>query len=73
MTRVRSRHAGDENSVDMMKVSSVGWLVWYHSHEQAVYDLCEPAGEDEPNTSEVKVVPGKTPEDIVEMVLEKIQ
>jgi len=57
MARVRSRHAGDDNSVDMMK---------------AVYDLCEPAGDDEPNTWEVMVTPDMTREDILKMVLEKV-
>jgi hypothetical protein len=37
-----------------------------------VYDLCEPVGEDELNTVEVQVVPGKTPDDIVKIVLEKV-
>jgi len=57
VARITARHAGDQNTIDMMK---------------AIYDLCEPVGRDEPNASEVVVVPGKTPEEIAEMVLEKI-
>lgn len=35
--------------------------------------MCEPAGRDEMNTLEVKVAPGKTPEEIAQMVLEKVK
>merc|ERR550534_3271500 len=55
--RVRARHAGDENSVEMFKT---------------VYRLFEPVGEDEPNCSEVKVSPSMTPEDVAQIVLQKI-
>jgi len=57
MARVSSRHLGDQHTVDMMKV---------------IYDLSEPAGEDEPNIVEVKVTPDKTPDDVLNMVLEKV-
>merc|ERR1712179_735348 len=57
MARVRSRHAGDDSSVEMMKKA---------------YHLCELPGEDESNIVEVKVTPDKTPSDILRMVLEKV-
>jgi len=57
MARVRSRHLGDQHMVDMFKV---------------IYDMCEPAGDKEPNIVEVKVTPDKTPDDILNMVLEKV-
>jgi len=56
--RVRARHAGDENSVEMFKT---------------VYRLFEPAGNDEPNCSEVKVSPSMSPEDVAQIVLQKIK
>ena len=40
-------------------------------HVQAIYKLCEPAEDDEANTVEVKVNPQNTPEDILNIVLEK--
>ena len=57
MARIRSRHSGDEKVVERMKT---------------VYNLCEPAGPDETNTCEVKIDSGKTPEDVLNLVLEKI-
>jgi len=57
MARVRARHAGDQNVVDMMK---------------GVFDLVERPGEDEPNCSTVMIGPDMKPEDVAKMVLEKV-
>jgi len=37
---------------------------------QAVYDLSEPAGEEEANTIDLKVTPDMTPDDVVQKILE---
>jgi len=57
LERVRSRHAGDENYVNILKKT---------------YDLWEPAGDDEPNTLKVMVTPDMSCDDVLEMVVEKI-
>jgi len=57
MARVRLRHAGDQDSQDMMKM---------------VIDRFERAGEDEPNCSQVMVGPDMKPEEVARMVLEKV-
>jgi len=55
MERVRKRHGGDERVADLAK---------------AIYDLSEPAGEEEPNTIDLKVSLDMTPEDVVLKILE---
>jgi len=57
MERVRGRHGGEEAAVDMFK---------------AVYDISEPAQEDEPNTIDLKVTPDMKPQDVVKKVLQMI-
>ena len=37
-----------------------------------MYEKHEPAGDDEPNTVGVKVVPGDTPQQVVEKILDKV-
>ena len=37
---------------------------------QAIYDMCEPAGSDEPNTVSLLVGPEMTPPDVVTRILE---
>jgi len=58
MARLKSRHSGNDDAMNMMKAMS---------------GLSEPPTIEEPNTSVVKVTSDKTPEDILEIVLEKIQ
>jgi len=55
MDRMRKRHGGHESAVDFAK---------------AVYDLSEPAGEEEANTIDLKVTPDMTPDDVVQKILE---
>ena len=57
MGRIRSRHSGDEKVVERMKT---------------VYNLCQPADLDESNTYEVKIDVGKSPLNVLQMVVEKI-
>ena len=57
MDRIRSRHLGDEKVVERMKT---------------VYNLCEQASSDESNTCEVKIDARKNPDDVLKMVLQKI-
>jgi len=52
--RVRGRHEGNQNAVDLMKV---------------IFDLVEPAEENEENTREIKVSPEMTPQDVVARIL----
>ena len=40
--------------------------------DQTVFDHFERAGEEEPNCSEVMVAPDMSPEDVVSLVLEKV-
>jgi len=54
MDRMRKRHGGHESAVDFAK---------------AVYDLSEPAGEEEANTIDLKVTPDMTPDDVVQKIL----
>ena len=44
----------------------------HNSCTQAVYEISEPAQEDEPNTIDLKVTPDMKPEDVVRKVLEMI-
>ena len=44
----------------------------HNSCPQAVYEISEPAQEDEPNTIDLKVTPDMKPEDVVRKVLEMI-
>ena len=36
------------------------------------YEGSEPAGADEPNTVSVKIVPGDTPQEVVEKILDQV-
>ena len=47
-------------------------LAMFYSIDQTLFDLFERTGEDEPNCSEVMVGPDMKPEDVVRMVLEKV-
>jgi len=58
LERVRKRHGGVESAVEMAK---------------AIYALSEPAGEEEPNTIDLKVTPEMTPDDVVQKILELSQ
>jgi len=55
LDRVRKRHAGHESAVDMAK---------------AIYELSEPAGEEEANTIDLKVSSDMTPDEVVQKILE---
>jgi len=55
MERIRGRHEGSENAVDMMK---------------AFYEFCEPAAPEEPNTMGITVTPGMTPHDVMQRILQ---
>merc|ERR1711962_71829 len=57
VARLRSRHPGNDDALNQLK---------------AVCDIWEPAGDDEPNTWEVMVAPDMTREDVLKMVLEKV-
>ena len=57
MGRIRSRHSGDEKVVERMKT---------------VYNLCQPADLDASNTYEVKIDGGKSPLNVLRMVVEEI-
>ena len=57
MVRIKSRHSGDEKVVKRMKT---------------VYNLCQPPDPDEIKTCEVKIDGGKSPLDVLQMVVEKI-
>jgi len=52
--RIRARHNGNEQAVDMLK---------------KFFDFCEPAEDDEPNTVGVKVTPEMTPHDVMNIIL----
>ena len=36
------------------------------------YEISEPAGDDEPSTVGVRLVPGDTPEDVVEKIMDQV-
>jgi len=55
MDRMRKRHLGNEAAVEFAK---------------AVYDVSEPAGEEEANTIDLKVSLDMTPDDVVQKILE---
>jgi len=55
MERVRERNKGEESAVEMCK---------------AIYGISDPAQEDEPNTTGVKVTPDMKPGDVVKQVLQ---
>ena len=57
MGRIRSRHSGDEKVVERMKT---------------VYNLCQPADLDESNAYEVRIDGGKSPLNVLQIVIEKI-
>merc|ERR1711962_725821 len=52
--RIRKRHKGNEQAVDMLKT---------------FYDICDPAEENEPNTLAVKVTTAMTPHDVMNIIL----
>jgi len=52
--RIRKRHKGNEQAVDMLK---------------KFYDICDPAEENEPNTLAVKVTTEMTPHDVMNIIL----
>jgi len=54
MERIRGRHEGSEDAVDMMK---------------AFYEFCESAKPDEANTMGITVSPGMTPHDVILRIL----
>merc|ERR1712179_332308 len=54
MARIRGRHDGSEDAVDMMK---------------AFYDFCKPAEAGEPNTLRIRVTPDMTPQDVIKRIL----
>merc|ERR1711971_536064 len=53
--RIRARHDGNEQAVEMLK---------------KFFDFCEPAEDDEPNTLGVKVTPEMTPHDVMNIILD---
>merc|ERR1719193_1497236 len=52
--RIRGRHEGNEDAVGLMEV---------------FFDMCKPAGEDEPRTMGLTVTPEMTPHDVVAQIL----
>lgn len=52
--RIRKRHKGNEQAVDMLK---------------KFYNICDPAEENEPNTLAVKVTTAMTPHDVMNIIL----
>jgi hypothetical protein len=68
MERVRARHGGDQSAVEMFKVRST--YVVLSLTMQAIHSVCEPAGEDEPATFDLKVTADMTQEDVVNKLLQ---
>ena len=68
--RVRSRHEGDPDAAEMMKVRKCKRKD--QPVDQTVFDHFERAGDEEPNCSEVMVDPDMRPEDVARIVLEKV-
>merc|ERR1719430_600418 len=55
MERIRGRHEGSEDAVEMMK---------------AFFEFCEPAGPEETNTSGITVTPGMSPDEVLQRILQ---
>merc|ERR1719219_946750 len=55
MERIRGRHEGSEDAVEMMK---------------AFFNFCEPAGPEEANTIGITVTPGMSPDEVLQRILQ---
>jgi len=55
MERIRARHEGSEDAVQMMK---------------AFFEFCEPAGPEEANTIGITVTPGMSPDEVLQKILQ---
>ena len=58
-------------NIQLYKYTSVRGKLGFMRFKK-IYEISEPAGDDEPSTVGVRLVPGDTPEDVVEKILDLV-